>query len=127
MKKKFSWGIPVLGTYVIYLVLVLLGFTRGLHGIDTTALFERNATLMTPMTYTFYCLPVVTVIGLVLMIGQVKPVEGPGAKSYEGMQWMLLGSNIVSIIWILTWHFEKKIVAFIAMVLLVLFISLAYM
>ena len=127
MKKKFSWGIPVLGTYVIYLVLVLLGFTRGLHGIDTTALFERNATLMTPMTYAFYCLPVVTVIGLILMIGQVKPVEGPGAKSYEGMQWMLLGSNIVSIIWILTWHFEKKIVAFIAMVLLLLFLSLAYM
>ena len=127
MKKKFSWGIPVLGTYVIYLVLVLLGFTRGLHGIDTTALFERNATLVTPMTYAFYGIPVVTVIGLILMIGQLVPVRGAGEKSYEGMQWMLLGSNIVSIIWILTWHFEKKIVAFIAMALLLLFLSLAYM
>lgn len=127
MKKKFSWGIPVLGTYVIYLVLVLLGFTRGLHGIDTMALFERNATLVTPMTYAFYGIPVVTVIGLILMIGQLVPVRGAGEKSYEGMQWMLLGSNIVSIIWILTWHFEKKIVAFIAMALLLLFLSLAYM
>ena len=127
MKKKFSWGIPVLGTYVIYLVLVLLGFTRGLHGIDTTALFERNATLVTPMTYAFYGIPVVTAIGLILMIGQLVPVRGAGEKSYEGMQWMLLGSNIVSIIWILTWHFEKKIVAFIAMALLLLFLSLAYM
>ncbi len=127
MKKKISWGIPVLGTYVIYLVLVLLGCTRGLHGIDTMVLFENNATLITPMTYTFYCIPFVAIVGLILMIGVLPSVRGAGERSYAGMQIMLLGANLLSILWILTWHFEKKMIAFIAMVLLLLVLSAAYM
>lgn len=127
MKKNLSLGIPVLGTYLIYIVLLCLGFTRGLNGIGTTVLFERNATLVTPMTYAFYFIPVVAIIVLLLMIGQVKSRHGIGEKSYESMQMMLLGANILSIAWILLWHFEKKMIAFVAMALLMVFLSLAYM
>ena len=122
-QKKIT-GLISLASYLFSVIFIAIGFFVGLRGAKTMEIFDKFPGLITPVKYVVWIwIPIWLLLGVYALFQLFTQPKNAHQNFYSLRNFFIVG-NILTVLWILSWHLNRTLWSFIFSLLLLAITSL---
>lgn len=122
-QKKIT-GFISLASYALSVIFIAIGFFVGLRGAKTMEIFDKFPGLITPVKYAVWIwIPIWLLLGVYALFQLFTQPKNAHQNFYSLRNFFIVG-NILTVLWILSWHLNRTLWSFIFSLLILAITSL---